>query len=287
MFNVFRKNSIQKSKSQWNKTLQLRILPEAEYYYSTVNTFNKSFVEEEVHQTFSPHFSVNDYLNTALYLTYANFDKQVAIAYFKVALKIANKILELSQNETKRWNDEDLFTDLFKPIISIDKIFLDAVLTDETIDNARLFQFSVDLLENFKTYKGTLWEDVTQSRYILNVWNLIIAGQFQDAKMHLNIKKKFSYVEDLFNWTVQINTLLIAQQSGDKVDAELKQIFDDVFNTIRSPYWKTNEQKEENKFPITMNADYVRFQLAIIRWLYIEKQSLTDHWSEVLAQVSK
>lgn len=37
---------------------------------------------------------------------------------------------------------------------------------------------------------------------------------------------------------------------------------------------------------MTMNPDYVRLQLAIIRWLYIEQQPLESNWEQVLAQVS-
>lgn len=146
---------------------------------------------------------------------------------------------------------------------------------------------SDSLLSHLKVYKGSLWEDVTQSQYLSSVWHLMIAGQLQDAKAHLSVRKSFRYTENLYNWTKQLNKLLIEQQSGVEVDTELNTMFDEVFDVIRSPYWKTDRQKEENRFPITMNPNYVRLQLAIIRWLYVEKQPLKGNWNEVLAQVSR
>lgn len=285
MFNFLKKNQLKID--DWNKVLRSRILPESEYYYSKVSTFDKSFIDEEINLTFSPHNSVNQQFNKGLYLKNAGFDDKVSTAYLQVSLDIANTILALPQSETERWNEEDLYTGLFKPNISIDKIFLDALLANENIKTTKLSQLNLNLLDYLKNYKGRLWEDVTQSRYLSSIWNLIIAGEFQEAKARLSVRKSFRYVENLHQWTKQINNLLIAEQSEKEVEAELKQVFDEIFHIIRSPYWKTNEQKEENVFTITMDPDYVRFQLAIIRWLYIEKQPLKGHWNEVLAQVSK
>lgn len=285
MFNFLKKNQLKSD--GWNKVLRSRILPESEYYYSEVTTFDREFISKKISKTFSPHMSVDNKLNEGLYLSYAEFDDKVSTAYLQVSLNIANTILALPQSETERWNAENLYIDNYQPKINIYKLFLEALLNNEVIDTKGLTILNSSLIGYLKTQKGNQWEDVTQSNYLVCIWGLIIAGQFQDAKMHLNVKKKFSYVEGLFNWTVQINTLLIAQQSGEEVDAKLNLMFDEVFNIIRSPYWKTNEQKEENEFTITMNADYVRFQLAIIRWLYVEKQPLKGHWNEVLVQVSK
>lgn len=225
MFNVFKKTNHQKKDSQWNEILKSRILPEENYYNSTINNFNEEFIKEEINQTYRPDLSLNDYLTTALYLTYANFNKQVATAYFKVALQIANTILELPKSEMQRWNDDNLFTDLFKPNISIDKLYLDALLTNKTIDATKLTQLNIDLLEYLKTYKRSLWVDVSQSWYLSSVWNLMIAGDFEQAKNYLNVKKKFPYVQNLYEWTKQINNLLIAKHSrGDNCD-QLKDEF--------------------------------------------------------------
>lgn len=285
MFNFLKKNQLKSD--GWNKVLRSRILPESEYYYSEITTFDREFISKKISKTFSPHMSVDNKLNEGLYLSYAEFDDKVSTAYLQVSLSIANAILALPQSETERWNAENLYIDNYQPKINIYKLFLEALLNNEVIDTKGLIILNSSLLDYLKTQKGNQWEDVTQSNYLVCVWGLIIAGQFQDAKIHLNIKKKFSYVEGLFNWTVQINTLLIAQQSGDGVETELTQLFDKVFNIIRLPKWNTIDHQDKDNLTITMSADYVRFQLAVIRWLYIEKQPLKNHWPEVLGQVSK
>ena len=286
MFNVFKKTNHQKKDNQWNEILKSSIYPESEFYYSMIESFKQGFVLKKVAATTMPDFSVKRYFQEGLYLTYANFNKEISTAYLKVALQIANKILELPQSETQRWNDDNLFTDLFKPNIAIDKLYLDALLANEVTEATKLTQLNIDLLEYLKTYKRSLWEDVTQSRYLSSVWNLMIAGDFEQAKNYLNVKKKFPYVQNFYQWTKQINDLLIAKYSGEDNCDQLKDEFDTVFDVIRQAYWGTNQQKEENKFPMTLNSDYVRFQLAIIRWLYIEQQPLEGHWEQVLAQVS-
>lgn len=291
MFNIFKKNKtvskkFNKEASSWQIELDSSVHPESEFYYSMVESFEQGFVEKKIASTTMPDFSVKRYFQEGLYLTYANFNKEISTAYLKVALQIANKILELPQSETQRWNDEDLFTDLFKPNISIDKLYLDALLTNENIDTDRLSQLNVELLEYLKTCKGRLWEDVTQSRYLSSVWNLMIAGRFEQAKNYLNVKKKFPYVQNLYEWTREINNLLIAKHIGEENTHQLNKEFDTVFNIIRQAYWKTNKQKEENKYPMTLNSDYIRFQLAILRWLYVELQPLEDNWNQALRQVS-
>ncbi|WP_201509640.1 hypothetical protein [Psychrobacter alimentarius] len=234
-----------------------------------------------------PSFSVRRYLEEAIYLIFTKFDEQVSTAYLQVSLDIANAILALPQSETERWNGEDLYTELYHSSISIDKLLLESLLDNEGIDMDELACFSKALLNYLKTYKGRLWDGVNESQYLSSVWHLMIAGQLQEAKAHLSVRKSFRYTENLYNWTKQLNKLLIEQQSGVEVDTELNTMFDEVFDVIRSPYWKTDRQKEDNRFSITMNPNYVRLQLAIIRWLYVEKQPLKGHWNEVLAQVSR
>ncbi len=296
IFNFLKKNKLRSDDNiestnndinVWEKELVSEILPESNFYYSMSESFNSNFVNEKVISTTMPSFSVKRYFQEALYLTFANFDKEVSTAYLQTTLDIANAILTLPQSEIERWNGEDIYVEIDKPNILSNKLFIEAILANDSIDTDELMNLNNSLLNYLKKYKGSLWEDVTQSNYLVCVWNLIIAGQFQDAKMHLNVKKKFSYVEGLFNWTVQINTLLIAQQSGDRVKTELTQLFDEVFNIIRLPKWNTIDHQDKDNLTITMSADYVRFQLAVIRWLYIEKQPLKNHWTEVLAQVSK
>ena len=272
--------------NSWQIELESNINPEAEFYYSMIESFNSDFIEKEIASTKMPVLSARYYFQEGLYLTYANFDKKVATAHFKVSLQITNTILELPQSETQRWNDDNLFIDLFKPSISIYKLYLDVLLANEAIDATKLTQLNTDLLEYLKTYKGSLWEDVTQSRYLSSVWNLMIAGDFKQARNYLNVKKKFPYVQNFYKWTKQINDLLIAKHSGEDVSYQLKEEFDSVFNVIRQAYWGTDQQEEENQFPMTLNSDYVRMQLAIIRWLYIEQQPLKGKWEQVLAQVS-
>lgn len=285
MFNFLKKNKIKND--DWSGILKSRILPESEYYYSEITTFNREFIREKISKTSSPHMSVDNKLHEGLYLSYAKFDEQVSTAYLQVSLDIANAILALPQSETERWNGEDLYIKEDRPSILIDKLFIEALLANENINMTELACVSDSLLNHLKVYKGSLWEDVTQSQYLSSVWNLMIAGQLQDAKAHLSVRKSFRYTENLYNWTKQLNKLLIEQQSGAEVDTELNTMFDEVFDIIRSPYWQTDRQKEENRFPITMNPNYVRLQLAIIRWLYVEKQPLKGHWNEVLAQVSR
>lgn len=285
MFNFLKKNKIKND--DWSGILKSRILPESEYYYSEITTFNREFIREKISKTSSPHMSVDNKLHEGLYLSYAEFDEQVSTAYLQVSLDIANAILALPQSETERWNGEDLYTELYHSSISIDKLLLESLLDNEGIDMDELACFSKALLNYLKTYKGRLWEGVNESKYLSSVWHLMIAGQLKDAKAHLSVRKSFRYTENLYNWTKQLNKLLIEQQSGAEVGAEINTMFDEVFDVIRSPYWKTDRQKEENRFSITMNPNYVRLQLAIIRWLYVEKQPLKGHWNEVLTQVSR
>ncbi|TSB23225.1 hypothetical protein FOR85_06945 [Psychrobacter sp. YGAH215] len=292
MFSFLKKVGVKKSShdnrfNEWEKELRTRIIPESNFYYKKSKDFSKTFVVEETSLTTMPSFSVRHYLEEAIYLIFTKFDEQVSTAYLQVSLDIANAILALPQSETERWNGEDLYIKEDRPSILIDKLFIEALLADENIDMTELACVSDSLLNHLKVYKGSLWEDVTQSQYLSSVWHLMIAGQLQEAKAHLSIRKSFRYTENLYNWTKQLNKLLIEQQSGAEVGAELDAMFDEVFDIIRSPYWKTDRQKEENRFPITMNPNYVRLQLAIIRWLYVEKQPLKGHWNEVLAQVSR
>ena len=102
MFNVFKKTNHQKKYSQWNEILKTRILPESNIYASEAASFNENYAVEEINQTMMPDSTVILYFTTGLYLIYAEYHKEISSAYLKVALQIANTILELPKSETQR-----------------------------------------------------------------------------------------------------------------------------------------------------------------------------------------
>lgn len=161
---TFKKNKIKNN--GWSGVLKSHILPESEYYYSEITTFDREFIRKKIAKTFNPHMSVDNKFHEGLYLSYAEFDEQVSTAYLQVSLDIANAILALPQSETERWNGENLYIKEDRPSILIYKLFIEALLANENINMTELACVSDSLLSHLQVYKGRLWEDVTQSQYL-------------------------------------------------------------------------------------------------------------------------
>ncbi len=288
MFKLFKKSTKAKKSHVWDELLKTRYLPEADFFYGEVAKFDQAFVDNELKMTKDPGMSVNTFFKQAMELHFAGFDPKVVQADLNMAQTLADTILAMPAEQTEHWNGGEKFYDhSYNPSIRMDKTYIDGWLNSTDIDNDYLAAATNYLLDNHYLFVDKyFWDEMAKDKYLVCLIDLWIAGKFEAASQRLKIERSFKNVERFYDWSKKINELLISQQSGEGVTGELAETIDIYFNEMRYPQWM-KEKKDSDPYSVYYSSDKLAFKLAILRWLYVEKQPLAGNWQQVLAQVTK
>jgi hypothetical protein len=123
-----------------------------------------------------------------------------------------------------------------------------------------------------------IWSELAQSEYIHAIQLLMIAGEENSTAENLKVGKDFHCVKRHYAWHKQLLGLLA---SNDITAAQYH--FDPYFDEIRDPFFKppANDPNGNNLLGVPL----LRLRLALIRWIYIERQPIAGNWRHIIGQI--
>jgi hypothetical protein len=154
-----------------------------------------------------------------------------------------------------------------------------AWLLNDEVDRARFMNASEELLRGAREDRP-VWTEMAQSEYVHGIQLLLIAGEVSEAVGRLTIDAKFNRVQRLYNWHVRLLELLGNHTCNQTA---LEAHFDPYFNELRDPFFRApaNDLNGNNLPGLAL----LRLRLALIRWLYIERQPIAGNWRHIIGQI--
>jgi hypothetical protein len=158
------------------------------------------------------------------------------------------------------------------------KTFASAWLSDGELDLESLNTASEE--ERFGAlHERPVWTELPQCEYLDGAQLLLITGNLQRAREALNIKKKFLRVRQYYEWTVRFLDL-VDRPEPDR-DALIDHL-DPYFDLVRDPYFNGETGEEGGSH---FSLPLLRLRLALMRWIYIERQPIAGNWRHVIEQI--
>jgi hypothetical protein len=151
-----------------------------------------------------------------------------------------------------------------------------AWVEDREPDFSKLRQAAADLILGSRSERPT-WADLEQSEYLHGVELMLITGDFDNAQEHLDVRYSFKYVVRHHAWLSRI-----AQALSRSDYADIQDNFDPYFDRIRSPFFYDRADKQEESL---YAVPALRLRLALLRWLYIERQPIAGNWRYIIEQI--
>lgn len=152
-------------------------------------------------------------------------------------------------------------------------------LVNAGLDSGNLISAG-ELLREGSVDDRPVWSEMAQSEYLHAVQIVILAGQPTQAAKMLDVRKSFRAVQRYFDWHVTLLRLLTA----DSIDSsKLLAHFDPYFDELRDPFFESpiNDPTGSN----VVGVAHVRLRLALIRWIYIERQPVAGNWRHIIGQI--
>jgi hypothetical protein len=152
-------------------------------------------------------------------------------------------------------------------------------LADADLDSGNLMSVA-ELLRAGSIDDRPVWSEMAQSEYLHAVQVVILAGQPTQAAKMLGVRKSFRAVQRYFDWHVTLLHLLTA---GSIDTSKLLAHFDPYFDELRDPFFESpiNDPTGNN----VVGVAHVRLRLALIRWIYIERQPVAGNWRHIIGQI--
>jgi len=221
----------------------------------------------------APSGRVEDELRNALQIAASEYDNPLVRTCLLRALEVVS-----AGAEDYRWNswwsvsrnvDHGRF-------ISTGE-FARAWLEDRKLNNSLLVEASGEILKGALEERPT-WSELAQCEYVDGVQLLILSGDLAAASQHLSIKKTFNRVQRYFDWNVRFLEML-PSASRESLLAHLDAFFDEVRDPAFPP------PRELRGANIVFGVPLLRLRLALIRWIYIEQQSVAGNWRHIIGQI--
>lgn len=157
--------------------------------------------------------------------------------------------------------------------------FARAWLNDSDLNNALLCSASAEILGGALEERPN-WTELAQCEYVDGVQLLMIGGELEQATEKLQIRRKFGRVERYYDWNVRLLEILLDhRQEGETLRAHLEPYFD----RVRDPNFHV--QTTDNDGSIVFGVELLRLRLALIRWIYIERQPVAGNWRHIIGQI--
>ena len=158
------------------------------------------------------------------------------------------------------------------------KVIANAWAHDSDMDMATVSRAGCELAEA-ACERRLGWSELAQSTYIRAVQLTMIVNPLA-AQTMLGLERDFDRVRTYWLWHVELERLLLA----DATSPSLLNHFDPYFDHLRDPLFQSprNDSRGNN---IMDNIALVRLRLALIRWIYIERQPIAGNWRNIIAQI--
>jgi len=223
----------------------------------------------------APSGRAEDELRCALQIAPAVYDHPLVSLCLKRSLDVVN-----AAERDQRWNT------WWAPVRDVEHgrllsigLLARAWLYDTEIDATALVQAGIEILRGALGERPS-WTELAQCEYLDGIQLLIIARRLNEAQGKLQMRRKFRRIETHYAWNADLIRLLLDDYKDGK---SLKQHFDLYFDQIRNPSF---EASQTNLHVGTIfGVPFLRLRLALIRWIYIERQPVAGNWRNIIAQI--
>lgn len=123
-----------------------------------------------------------------------------------------------------------------------------------------------------------VWTEIAQSEHLHGTELALIADELK-LLAGLQTPKTFDRVHEYYAWLLRFIELAEKQATP----ATLQAYFDGYFDVIRAPFFRPpiNDSSGKNLPGLPL----LRLRLALIRWIYIERQPVAGNWRHIIGQI--
>jgi hypothetical protein len=157
--------------------------------------------------------------------------------------------------------------------------FARAWLNNSSLNDSLLVSASAEVLRGALQERPN-WTELAQCEYVDGVQLLIVAGQLEQATEKLQIRRRFGRVERYYNWNVRLLEILLDHPLGSEA---LRAHLEPYFDHVRDPTFHV--QTIDGDGDIVFGVELLRLRLALIRWIYIERQPVAGNWRHIIGQI--
>gem|GEM_PF-1071555 len=223
----------------------------------------------------APTARLEDELRLALQIAAADYDNSLVHRCIQRAITISEAGLK-----DERWSSQ------WRSTINIDygrflsaAIFVKAWACDAELDQSQLYSSGLQVCRGAVSDRP-VWTELAQSEYISGTQLVLLAGSPTKAFELLQAPRTFCRVHDYYSWFTQfLKTLIYQHDHPDTV----RPRFDAYFDKIRDPFF--NPPRDNPRGENLPGLPLLRLRLALIRWIYIERQPVAGNWRNIIAQI--
>lgn len=167
--------------------------------------------------------------------------------------------------------------------------FARAMRDNSALDDASLLLAADEIAQSALDTTPQEWSEIPQSDYLRCIRLALIAGRVDKAQAFFkNCRRKFKFTQDHYNWLQNLCKGIEVAQSGagGVLDAAAVESFQNFFDQARNPAIRAVGEAK-NGSAVCTNISLLRFELAIIKQLYVLRMPLAGHWKHVLGLISE
>ncbi|MFX1682664.1 hypothetical protein PV762_25900 [Mitsuaria sp. CC2] len=193
----------------------------------------------------------------------------------------------VSDNTIKGWRHSSIFPGNHATVRVILE-FSDAMLNDRKVDNGILKNCAEELAAFHLLNKGKDWiNPQVQGGYLRSIQWMLIAGDAQRAQELLKVKRNFKLVNRLREWLGAV-VESVQPENLNAIDGQRRlDQFDQYFDVIRAPDYRAPSFREAMGEDTGQMLEIMRFELALIRSKFFQKNISDNDWKNILAQVAR
>ncbi|WP_143742209.1 hypothetical protein [Roseateles chitinivorans] len=237
----------------------------------------------------SPEGPCQRYLESALYIGFADFEHELSKRFLGWAVETALRALGdprfavESENRSKGWKNKPAFPGNQGEVKAVWAI-ASAMQQGTPLDLSLLREAADQITESALANKGKDWaEQPVQGRYLLAVRLRMICGDWAHARKALDIKRKFDAVMGQHQVLSHLlDALLTIGASEDLRSRESVHRFENYFDLIRVPEGKPIINSDSGSW-----VHGYRIEMALIRERVLYESAAFPNWNRVFASVGQ
>jgi hypothetical protein len=221
----------------------------------------------------APSGRAGDELRYALKIAISDYDHDLVGACLKRSSEIVT-----AGKEDRRWDT------WWAPTrrVELGKLLLTGVIVRAWREDANLVESDLvnagrQIAEGAR--ERPVWTELAQSEFLEGIQALVIAGALETSRDLVHTAEPFKSTRSHYDWNCKLIELLLERPA----DSSIQEHVDPYFDSIRDPNagTKSPAQVQDRLLGIPV----LRLRLALIRWIYIERQPVAGNWRQIIQQI--
>lgn len=222
-----------------------------------------------------PSGRAEDQLRYGVLIATTNYDHELVPVCLGRAIEVADAGAQDSRWDT--WWSETRHIERGK--LSSVGVLAKAWLHDDEIDAHAVTSAAHEILKGSVEERPS-WTEMAQAEYLYGVQLLLCGGQLEQAHRALSPPKDFARMYHYYGWLKRAIELLTEPSVRE---APLRKHYDSYYDHLRDPFFAApaNGSDQDNLPGLAL----IRLRLALIRWIYIERQPVAGNWRHIIGQI--